>query len=151
MSYHIYFQSQRSVSHSLNFRIFVRSILFILALQWNQVTMPAFRMQWDLTVFLSLLLDAQNKMTSSFITFFCQVTLPRDLIMDSGETGEEQSSCKPERICRIGQICAFSPFSMSVQSCPSRWHYDYHQRGHLVSPTTLCCLSSDLIVPEANL
>lgn len=151
------FQSQRLVSHSLNFRIFYSEIhktytfhscasvvLGDCASIQNAVEPDS------LSFFFMLgLLDVQNKLTSSFITvFFCQVTLPRDLIMDSGETGEKEGNCQPERICRVGQICAFSPSSVSVQSCHSRWHYDHHQRGHLVSSPIFYCLSSDLIVPN---
>lgn len=62
------------------------------------------------------LLAAWSTMTGSFIhnCFFCQVALPRDLVMDSGEAGKEEGNCQPERILGVGQSCALPPSSVSV-------------------------------------
>lgn len=67
-------------------------------------------------LFPNSLLAAWNMMTGSFIhnCFFCQVALPRDLVMDSGEAGKEEGNCQPERILRVGQSCALPPSSVSV-------------------------------------
>lgn len=77
-------------------------------------------------------------MTGSFIhnCFFCQVALPRDLVVDSGEAGKEEGNCQPERILGVGQSCALPPSSVSVQSCHARWRCGYHPRDHQVSSPT---------------